>query len=576
MTAHKKQSRLLCRFWGIALSGLLLLVILFVWLIAEGKASGSRSNPASSGSSGRQGAVELPGKMDPMDVVRTVDRNRGGISLETSSPGSFQTPDELGPPFHIGGEPVYGQPEANDQRWPSVAFDSTNYLVLWADERNGTWNIYGARVNESGVVLDSVGIAFSTAVDDQTRPTVAFDGTNYLVVWVDDRNGSGDIYGAQVSVGGIVLDPSGIAISTAANQQWYPRLVFDGTNYLVVWQDGVPGSNFDIYGARVDIGGIVLDPAGIPIATAAATQQDPALAFDGTNYLVSWKSGSECGVRETRVSVGGVVLDPTGIAISTEGGYQDHADIDSATIMVTEYGGNLHPGAGGVYSLFNTQLSIETSLDDSDFFMRVMIPFTSLDLGGENPFALDLIYYDPVSEEWVLAVEGNTVNSPGCAGPVGDRYAIQDTTVPALSSDLGDYGMFWNDVAEQGFVWANVDHCTDFAAGLDTTRTGIDDPGADTPSLPKRLRFLHAAPNPFNPMTTISFFVPTRSEVTLEIFDVAGRVVRTFNVGHVLPGENSVQWFGKNDSGQTVASGVYLIRVCSGREVDTGRVVFLK
>lgn len=59
-----------------------------------------------------------------------------------------------------------------------------------------------------------------SASGEQVEPVLAFDGTNYLVVWRDTRNGSGpaestDVYGAGVSPVGRVLDSSGTAIATA-------------------------------------------------------------------------------------------------------------------------------------------------------------------------------------------------------------------------------------------------------------------------------------------------------------------------------------------------------------------------
>src|SRR5262245_14846921 len=118
-------------------------------------------------------------------------------------------------------------------------------------------------------------------VGERHDPAVAFDGTNYLVVWSDSRSGGYDIYGARVSPSGTILDPNGIRITTAAAVfHAMPRLSFDGTNYLVVWEESQSG-DFNIVGARVTPAGSVLDPEGIPISTAPDEQSLPALAFDG-------------------------------------------------------------------------------------------------------------------------------------------------------------------------------------------------------------------------------------------------------------------------------------------------------
>ncbi len=228
------------------------------------------------------------------------------------------------------------------QEFPSVSFDGTNYLVVWQDYRltgAGPYDLYGARVNQSGIALDTSGIAISTALNNQQNSAVAFDGVNYLVVWQDDRNGTHDIYGTRVSQSGDVLEPSGIAISTATSNQWFPSVAFDGTNYLVVWHDFRSGVDFDIYGARIDTSGIVLDPSGISISTEVNSQGSPSVAFDGINYLVVWddmRNGSSYDIYGARVDTSGSVLDPSGIVISNLTNQENYPSItfDGINYMV--------------------------------------------------------------------------------------------------------------------------------------------------------------------------------------------------------------------------------------------------
>ena len=151
----------------------------------------------------------------------------------------------------------------------AVAFDGTNFFVVWTDYDSGNGDVHGARVTQAGTVLDQgPGIPIAAAPAQQGIPAVAFDGTNYLVVWQDRRtNDIYDIYGARVTPAGDVLDPDGIPITTAAGDQTATDVAFDGTNFLVTWTDSSPGNGTDVMGARVTTTGTILDPNGIPIST---------------------------------------------------------------------------------------------------------------------------------------------------------------------------------------------------------------------------------------------------------------------------------------------------------------------
>src|SRR5215204_3239801 len=255
--------------------------------------------------------------LDPQDQIR---RRRGLIlavlALFGLSMGVLA--------FDAHGEPA-AAPLALDES-PALAVDGTNYLVVWTDYGSGTGDIYAARVNADGLVLDpGPGIPVSTAPAQQVLPAVAFDGTNYLVVWQDRRTDDVyDIYGARVTPAGVVLDAGGIPIATAAGEQTAADVAFDGTNYLVTWTDGSGSSGPEVYGARVTTAGTLLDPDGILISIAGSSQSSADVAFDGTNYLVSWMDRriGVWNIYGTRVTPQGAVLDPDGIPISTAPDYQ--------------------------------------------------------------------------------------------------------------------------------------------------------------------------------------------------------------------------------------------------------------
>jgi hypothetical protein len=77
----------------------------------------------------------------------------------------------------------------------------------------------------------------------------------------------------------------------------------------------------------------------------------------------------------------------------------------------------------------------------------------------------------------------------------------------------------------------------------------------DTPQL--RTALGGAYPNPLNPATRITYTIGVPGRVTLRIFDVRGRVVRTLVEGSLGTGEHAAFWDGKDDQGRPVGSGVF-------------------
>lgn len=83
-------------------------------------------------------------------------------------------------------------------------------------------------------------------------------------------------------------------------------------------------------------------------------------------------------------------------------------------------------------------------------------------------------------------------------------------------------------------------------------------------------------PNPFNPTTTIQFSLIQPGPTRVVVFDVAGHLVRTLVDGHLSAQTHQVRWLGRNDDGNSVASGVYFYHIVSGGSQLTGRMALLK
>jgi len=88
---------------------------------------------------------------------------------------------------------------------------------------------------------------------------------------------------------------------------------------------------------------------------------------------------------------------------------------------------------------------------------------------------------------------------------------------------------------------------------------------------------LWGAPNPANPMTTISFELKQPASVVVEVFDISGRLVKRLAQGEFMAaGPVSIRWQGDDEQGQAVASGTYLYRVKAGPSVSTNRITLVR
>jgi len=167
---------------------------------------------------------------------------------------------------------------AGEQNAPAIARGNNSLLAVWTDNRPNpygsyTWSeyetsrdIYGLRIDLAGNVLDSVPIAIVARKSIQGNPKVAWNGSNWLVVYESyDLNGTGYYYeksleAVRVSPSGQVLDVHPIKLyGLKPSGGLYWTMASDGNNWVVVNQGN--STSGDIVAVRISPDGLLLDPA---------------------------------------------------------------------------------------------------------------------------------------------------------------------------------------------------------------------------------------------------------------------------------------------------------------------------
>ena len=159
----------------------------------------------------------------------------------------------------------------------------------------------------------------------------------------------------------------------------------------------------------------------------------------------------------------------------------------------------------------------------------------------------------------------------------GESWAVYDTANSGLLNDYVKCLAF----DPQGNLWIGTR-----GGGLAVYREGgVILPGTttavledqDQAAIPTVWSLSQNYPNPFNSRTVIRFALPTRADVHLALYNLAGQKVATLVSGPRPAGTYTVHWDGRDASGRDLASGVYLYRLRAGEhQVETRRLLLLR
>lgn len=96
------------------------------------------------------------------------------------------------------------------------------------------------------------------------------------------------------------------------------------------------------------------------------------------------------------------------------------------------------------------------------------------------------------------------------------------------------------------------------------------------PVVPLATKLLNAYPNPFNPNTNIRYTMKEAGKVSIDIYNTKGQKVRSFKAEHNAPGYYQINWDGRDASGNSVASGIYMYRMNSGKYNAAKKMILAK
>jgi Peptidase family C25/Propeptide_C25/FlgD Ig-like domain/Carboxypeptidase regulatory-like domain len=167
-----------------------------------------------------------------------------------------------------------------------------------------------------------------------------------------------------------------------------------------------------------------------------------------------------------------------------------------------------------------------------------------------------------VHVEILLSTDGGATYAETIAeGPFNGSYSWE------LASPPGEENRVKVICHDSAGNWTEAVSAADFII-TDTSGVG------DMPT--GRLVLAQNAPNPFNPRTEIKFSIPSSQDVTLRIYNVEGRLVRTLLQGRQEAGAHAVMWSGRDEQGGTVASGLYFYRLITDAGTLTRKMTLLK
>lgn len=430
---------------------------------------------------------------------------------------------------------------------PVIARTDSGAVVAWNDFRNTNCDVYAQRITSAGTSMWTTnGVPVSALATDQINPVVAWNPLRSQAVfaWEDSRNGAPDIYAQQVDYWMRVGDVSAhiLSVSDVPNDQ--------GGQVRIRWQrsflDTLPTMNVSLYGIWRQVPSTALASA----ARAARAREERG------------------GMPEARPGVFRVA-GTAAAATYWEGVGTVPARADSVyTFVAPTLADSTGAGAANTTFMVDTHAAFVPgfwdSEPDSGHSVDNIAPAVPSGLAGAYVSGATQLTWNPNTEvDFAYFRLYRGTSSSFVPGPGNLIAALTGTAQSEAGPPVYFYKLSAVDAHgnESGFARLAPSGVTDVAGA----------------GLPTEIAFGTPSPNPMGAGgVSLGFALPAAAEVTLEIFDVSGRLVRQVASGTFPAGRHPARWDGSDGSGGRVAAGLYFAQLWVGPEWFRRRVAVLR
>jgi hypothetical protein len=497
---------------------------------------------------------------------------------------------------------------AGAQIFPAIVSDNAGgAVVAWMDNRSGNYDIYAQRVNGSGVVQWAAnGVALAATAMAEELPSIASDGAGgAVVVWRQETATFGwDIWGQRVSGAGANLwGANGTGVGYIFGTQWNPTVVSNsGGGALVAWHDERAGLNGDIYAQRIEprhafyghpephitsVTDVVGDQGGKVEINWIASGYDVLHYMSISHYSV-WRATDPIAAAEMIAKEPSLLVDGSDLTANWNGPafrVDQSPTADYYWELVGTQGAEYFAG----YSFAAGTRADSTSQNPATHYFQVIahseydetIFWPSNTVSGHSadnlsPAAPTLLSAQRAGDDVHLSwnrtkapdLAHYTVYRAGASGvsPVPVNFvSITDDTL-AVDANAPASELYY-------IVTVYDVHANQSPPSNEVTVAAANN---DRPPSIARLAVLDNIPNPFHATTTLRVGLPGVSDVSIDVYDVAGRLVRSQNAANLAPGWHDVPFDGRDAAGNVLPSGVYFYRVRAAGETIVRKMVLVR